>query len=111
MKLLMVEDDEMIGSALKDALYKSGYIVDWAKDADEALYGIKSTAYEIVLLDIGLPDKSGFEVLKNIRAEKNPISVLILTAKDSIEDKIYGLDIGADDYMTKPFNLDELLAR
>jgi len=111
MKLLMVEDDEMIGTALQTRLQMSGYVVDWAKDAQEALYGISVNEYEIVLLDIGLPDMSGFEVLKNIRENKLTVPVLILTAKDAMSDKIYGLDSGADDYMTKPFDPDELLAR
>jgi len=111
MKLLMVEDDEMIGTALQTRLQMAGYVVDWAKDAQEALYGISVNEYEIVLLDIGLPDMSGFEVLKNIRENKLTVPVLILTAKDAMSDKIYGLDSGADDYMTKPFDPDELLAR
>lgn len=111
MKLLMVEDDEMIGTALQTRLQMAGYVVDWAKDAGEALYGVSVSEYEIVLLDIGLPDKSGFEVLKNIRENKLTVPVLILTAKDAMSDKIYGLDSGADDYMTKPFDPDELLAR
>ncbi len=111
MKLLMVEDDEMIGTALQTRLQMAGYVVDWAKDAQEAFYGISVNEYEIVLLDIGLPDMSGFEMLKNIRENKLTVPVLILTAKDAMSDKIYGLDTGADDYMTKPFDPDELLAR
>jgi len=111
MRILLVEDDQMIGESLTQALTQSGYTIDWTKDgvmADEAL---KTQAYDLTLLDLGLPKKSGIEVLQNLRARKNAQPVLILTARDRVSDKVIGLDAGADDYLIKPFELEELEAR
>lgn len=111
MKLLVVEDDYMIGSGLKKALKQSGYSVDWAQDGDDAELALNSSAYDLVILDVGLPGKDGFEILRTLRENQSNISVLILTARDSVIDRVEGLDIGADDYMVKPFALEELEAR
>ena len=111
MKLLLIEDDPMIGVGLEKALKKSGYSVDWLQDAIDAEHAIASMDYSLIILDLGLPGKDGIEFLRDLRAKQNNISVLILTARDAIEDRVAGLDIGADDYMIKPFALEELEAR
>lgn len=111
MKILLLEDDLMIGKTIKSFLENEKNIVDWVTDAESCEVALATTKFEILLLDIGLPDKSGIEVLKQIRLKKNPIPVLILTAYNSVLQKIEGLDSGADDYLTKPFDLDELMAR
>ena len=111
MKILLLEDDLMIGKTIKSFLENEKNIVDWVMDAESCEAALATTKFEILLLDIGLPDKSGIEVLKQIRFKKNPIPVLILTAYNSVLQKIEGLDSGADDYLTKPFDLDELMAR
>jgi len=111
MKILLAEDDAMIGEALQKALKKSGYSVDWIQDGSDVELAVETTEYALVILDLGLPGKDGVEVLKSLRARENDISVLILTARDSIADRVSGLDVGADDYMVKPFALEELEAR
>jgi two-component system response regulator QseB len=111
MRLLLVEDDLMLGEALQDALVPHSYVVDWVKDGESAMKLLRRECFEIVILDIGLPGMDGFEVLKNLRKEKFELPVLLLTARDSLTDKVTGLDAGADDYLLKPFDLDELLAR
>jgi two-component system, OmpR family, response regulator len=111
MRLLLVEDDEMIAAAMQDGLRQAGYTVDWARDGREAELGLADTAYDLLLLDLGLPRKSGLDVLRSVRARSNPIPVLIVTARDAVSDRIEGLDAGADDYLVKPFDLDELAAR
>lgn len=111
MRLLLVEDDELLGDAIKVGLAQFGYIVDWLKDGESALFAIKSESFELIILDIGLPKRPGLEVLKQIRTAGNKTPVIILTAHDSIESKIKGLDMGADDYLVKPFDLNELNAR
>jgi len=111
MRILLVEDDVMIGESLHKALSHSGYAVDWAKDGDAAELSLSTQEYDIMLLDLGLPKKSGIDVLKTLRAKKNSLPVLILTARDSTSDKVIGLDAGADDYLIKPFELEELGAR
>lgn len=111
MRILVVEDDELLGSGLQTGLSHFGYAVDWVKDGEEALRYIKASEYALIVLDLGLPLKSGVEVLNTMRQENNTTSVLVLTARDAIDDKIAGLDAGADDYMIKPFDIDELAAR
>jgi len=111
MRILIVEDDLTLGKLIKIALENQRYIVDWVIDDSEFFSAIKSTHYEIIILDINLPDKSGIEILKIMRSLKNHTPVLILTALNSAMQKVNGLDAGADDYLTKPFDLSELLAR
>ena len=111
MRLLLVEDDLMLGEALQDALMPHSYVVDWVKDGESALKSLRREHFEIIILDIGLPGMDGFEVLKKLRSENFEVPVLLLTARDSLTDKVTGLDAGADDYLLKPFDLDELLAR
>lgn len=111
MRLLLVEDDAMIGRTIQTGLKQEGYSVDWVQDGQLAENALKTDVYDLVLLDLGLPRKSGLEVLNNLRQKKNRVPVLILTARDSVDDRIAGLDSGADDYLVKPFDLEELSAR
>ena len=111
MRILLVEDEIHLAQALIEILKKNTYNADAVHDGMSGLEYARSGVYDLVILDIMLPKMSGIEVLRNLRAEKNSIPVLMLTAKDEIEDKVAGLDYGADDYMTKPFSTDELLAR
>ncbi len=111
MRLLLVEDDEALGDAVKTGLTQFGYIVDWLKDGEIAKKILKSEFFELIILDLGLPKLSGLKLLQNIRQEGNATPVIILTARDSINDRVKGLDSGADDYITKPFDLNELSAR
>ena len=111
MRLLLVEDDAMIGESLRLGLRQEGHTVDWVRDGKAADHALSSETYELVLLDLGLPRKSGLGVLMTLRQKGNTAPVLILSACDAIEDRIAGLDAGADDYVTKPFDLDELAAR
>lgn len=111
MKILIIEDDEKIVSFLKKGLVEECYVVDSATNGDEGLYLASVNEYDLILLDIQLPLKDGIEVCKSIRASNNQTPIIMLTAKDSIEDKIKGLDIGANDYLAKPFSFAELLAR
>lgn len=111
MRILLVEDDIMLGKAIKTALENENNVVDLMVDADSCEAALKTTTFEIILLDINLPDKSGLEILKNLRLQKNSTPVLILTARSAVSQKIEGLDLGADDYLTKPFDLEELFAR
>ncbi|WP_394781119.1 response regulator [Undibacterium sp.] len=111
MQLLLIEDDQMIGESLEQGLKKEKYQVDWAHDGLEAEELIAKNSYHLVLLDLGLPKKQGLEILKNYRDAKGQAAVMIITARDSTYDRIKGLDTGADDYLIKPFDLDELFAR
>lgn len=111
MKLLLVEDDPMVGSLLKTALSEAGYAVDLCVDAGCAEHAIRVQSFDVVILDIGLPDKSGLDVLKLLRRAHSEVPVLILSARFTPPDRVLGLDLGADDYLVKPFDLDELLAR
>lgn len=111
MRLLLVEDDAMIGEAVLQVLRAEHYAVDWVRDgvmADEAL---KTEPYDLVLLDLGLPKRSGLDVLRALRARRASVPVLVATARDAVGDRIAGLDAGADDYVVKPYDIDELLAR
>lgn len=111
MRLLLVEDDELLGDAVKTGLNQFGYVVDWLKDGESARTALKIEAFELIILDLSLPKLSGLGLLQAIRADNNLTPVIILTARESIEDRVKGLDAGADDYMTKPFDLNELSAR
>ena len=111
MKLLLVEDSTQLNKALSTILKRNSYVVDSAFDGEEALIFINEYVYDVIILDIMMPKINGLEVLKIIRDKKINTPVLMLTAKSTIEDKITGLDAGADDYLAKPFNADELLAR
>ncbi|HWS05135.1 MAG TPA: response regulator transcription factor [Burkholderiaceae bacterium] len=111
MRLLLVEDDTMIGEAVLDLLRAEHYAVDWVKDGEMADTALRTQTYDLVLLDLGLPRRDGLAVLRDLRTRKERIPVLIATARDSIQQRIEGLDAGADDYVLKPYDLDELLAR
>jgi two-component system OmpR family response regulator len=111
MRVLLVEDDSMIGEAIQEALKDASYATDWVKNGQTALNTIACQNYDIILLDLGLPGKDGLEVLNVIRAKDNPVPLLIITARDGLDDRIRGLDGGADDYVLKPFEMTELLAR
>jgi len=111
MRILLVEDDPQIGAAIASALDDAGMAADWVTDGNAALASVEAGAFELMLLDIGLPKKDGLSVLKQIRQKKNSIPVIMITARDAVEDRIAGLDLGADDYLVKPFLIDELMAR
>lgn len=111
MRLLLVEDDTMIGESVLDLLRDEGYAVDWVKDGEMADVTLESQSYDLVLLDLGLPKRDGLEVLRKLRSRKDRTPVLIATARDALEQRVRGLDMGADDYIVKPYELDELLAR
>lgn len=113
MRVLLVEDDEMLGEVVRNGLTQFGYTVDWVKDGQSAQQALlaENESFDIVVLDIGLPRKSGLEVLKTVRARNVATPVVVLTARETIEDRVKGLDAGADDYIIKPFDLDELCAR
>ena len=111
MRLLLVEDDEMFGESLQGGIKSEGYIVDWVKSADEAFFALTTYTYDLILLDLCLPDYSGLELIKKVRDLSNKVPIIITTAKDTIQDRIIGLDTGADDYLIKPFSLNELFAR
>ena len=111
MRLLLVEDDPMIGESVLDLLRADGYAVDWVKDGEIADATLDTQSYDLVLLDLGLPKRDGLAVLRRLRARKNRTPVLIATARDALEQRVQGLDMGADDYIVKPYEIDELLAR
>ena len=111
MRILLVEDDYILGSSLKRALEKHAYGVDWFRDAETALDALRNSQFGCVILDVNLPKASGFEVVRSLRRGGNDVPILMLTALDSVRDRVNGLDEGADDYLVKPFDLDELLAR
>ena len=111
MRLLLVEDDTMIGEAVLDALRAAHYAVDWVRDGVMADSALRAEHYDLVLLDLGLPRRDGLEVLRALRARHQSMPVLIATARDAVGERIAGLDAGADDYLLKPYDSDELLAR
>ncbi|ULX52513.1 DNA-binding response regulator [Cupriavidus taiwanensis] len=116
MRVLLVEDDAMIGESVKLALRQEGFAVDWVRDGDAGLAAASTAAdgqacYDLILLDLGLPRRPGLEVLRALRARGVPTPVLILTARDAVADRVAGLNAGADDYLVKPFDLQELAAR
>ncbi len=111
MRLLLVEDDRMIGESLCEALTGDNHVVDWVRDGRAAELALDAGCYDLVLLDLGLPKKQGLAVLRDYRACGGMVPVLVITARDSVSDRVIGLDAGADDYLVKPFDLDELFAR
>jgi DNA-binding response OmpR family regulator len=111
MRVLLVEDDRMVGESLREALRQQGLAVDWVRDGRAAEAALAGERFDTVLLDLGLPQRSGLDVLKALRARGDATPVIVLTARDALSDKVSGLDAGADDYLIKPFELDELLAR
>ena len=111
MRVLLAEDDTVLADGIIQALRQSGYVIDHAVSGPDAEHLLSCTQYDTAILDLGLPDQDGLEVLKQIRAKKNAVPILILTARDTLEDRVQGLDLGADDYLTKPFKLQELEAR
>ncbi len=113
MRILLVEDDPMIGKTLYSALQQDGHAVDWVKDGQAGRLALDTAegAYALVLLDLGLPRKGGLELLKEVRRAGSKVRVLIVTARDAVADRVAGLDAGADDYLVKPFSLEELAAR
>jgi two-component system, OmpR family, response regulator len=111
MRILLVEDDAMIGASVVSGLAGEGHAVDWVRDGRAAEGALATTPYALVLLDLGLPRRGGLDVLRGVRARKVDVPVLVITARDTVRDRVAGLDAGADDYLVKPFDLDELTAR
>lgn len=111
MRLLLVEDDQMIGAAMRQGLSDSGFTVDWVSDGPSAERALAHGVYQLAVLDLGLPGKDGMTVLRELRARRDHLPVLVVTARDAVADRIAGLNAGADDYVLKPFDLDELVAR
>ena len=111
MRVLLVEDYAMIGEAVLDVLRAEHYAVDWVRDGAMAETALRSQSYDLVLLDLGLPRRDGLEVLRSLRARHATVPVLVATARDAVGDRVAGLDAGADDYVVKPYDTDELLAR
>ena len=111
MRVLVIEDDPMIGRAVVAGLQDAGYTVDWVRDGAEAELALGHRVYDLTLLDLGLPRRDGVDILKGMRRGGSQVPVVIITARDALADRVAGLDLGADDYLVKPFDLDELLAR
>jgi len=111
MRIILIEDDRMIGESVRTSLRQEGYAVDWVRNGQVAETVLASEQFDLALVDIGLPGKGGIELLQNLRRRKSLMPVIIITARDGIEDRIAGLDAGADDYVVKPLDLDELAAR
>jgi len=111
MRLLLVEDDAILGNGIEAGLKQAGFAVDWARDGRAAQLALQTTEYELVVLDLGLPRISGMELLRQLRAKGSDLPVLLLTARDTVRDRVAGLEAGADDYLVKPFDLAELVAR
>jgi two-component system, OmpR family, response regulator len=111
MRVLLVEDDEMLGDAVKTHVHRQGHAVDWALSRDEAEASLGAAEYDLILLDLRLPDGSGLDILKSLRACRDEVPVIIMTAHDQVSDRIAGLNAGADDYLVKPVDLGELQAR
>jgi DNA-binding response OmpR family regulator len=111
MNVLLVEDDEMIGESIQIVLEGEGMATDWVKDALQAEAALAERRYDALLLDLGLPNKDGIDVLRSLRAQGNAIPVLVMTARDTVAERVHGLRSGADDYLVKPFDIEELIAR
>lgn len=111
MRVLLVEDDPMIGEAIHAALKDASYAADWIRNGQTALTTLRSQRYDLVLLDLGLPGKDGLDVLRSLREANNAVPLLIISARDGLDDRLHGLDGGADDYLLKPFPMAELFAR
>ncbi|MGB8517011.1 MAG: response regulator transcription factor [Gallionella sp.] len=111
MRILLVEDDASLGETTVRALRSQSWVVDWTKNGESVANAARLVNYDLILLDVGLPDIDGFEVVRRLREQKKVMPILMLTARDAVEDRVHGLQIGADDYLVKPFALTELLAR
>ena len=111
MRLLVIEDDPMIGTAVRTGLLQAGFAVDWVTDGGAAHVALRDGTYDLAVLDLGLPGKDGMAILAALRMASNSIPILIASARDTVRDRIQGLEAGADDYVLKPFDLDELIAR
>lgn len=111
MRLLLVEDDNALGAGVRSGLRQEGYTIDWLTDGASALHALQNEEFDLAILDLGLPRMDGIQVLQQLRARGSTLPVLVLTARDTTEDRILGLDAGADDYLVKPFDLNELKAR
>lgn len=111
MRILLVEDDPMIGDAVHLALKDASYAADWVTDGARALTAFATQRYDLILLDLGLPGRDGLDVLAGIRAQDSTVPLIVVTARDGLDDRLRGLDGGADDYVVKPFEMAELLAR
>lgn len=111
MKILVAEDDSMLGSGIERGLRLAGFNVDWVRDGQATEAALRTVAYDLLLLDIGLPGKDGLQVLRWLRSQQQEVAVLVVSARDAVSDRVAGLNLGADDYLTKPFDLDELIAR
>lgn len=111
MRILLVEDDSQIGTAILAALRDAGMAADWVTDGSAALASVAAGSFELLLLDLGLPKQDGLTVIKKLREKRNKVPIIVITARDAVEDRIKGLDLGADDYMVKPFLINELMAR
>lgn len=111
MRVLLIEDDRMLGEGLSEALRDAGLSVDWVRDGDDAGHALGLDEHAIVLLDLNLPVKSGLDILANLRRRGSKVPILVITARDGMDDRVAGLDLGADDYLVKPFAVRELLAR
>lgn len=111
MRLLLIEDDPMIGKSIRDGLRREGYSVDWVRDGWAGEQSVNAESYDMLILDLGLPRKDGLAVLSSIRASGQLMPVLIITARSEVDDRVAGLDAGADDYLVKPFSMPELSAR
>jgi two-component system response regulator QseB len=111
MRLLLIEDDPMIGDAMRRGLWDEGFIVDWIDDGDAAIVACCETSFDAAILDLGLPKRDGLKVLAELRKQGNTLPVIVVTARESVADRIQGLNTGADDYVCKPFDFNELVAR
>jgi two-component system response regulator QseB len=111
MRLLLVEDDAMVGRAMRHALFDAGFSVDWVTNGNAAEQALSNDAYALALLDLGLPGRDGLTLLRRLRSRKSDLAVIIVTARDALAERVEGLNAGADDYVLKPFEMDELLAR
>ena len=111
MRLALIEDDEKIGGFIRNGLTQEGHVVDWARTGGEGAALLSSISYDAVIVDVMLPAKSGLDVIRDARAKKNATPIIVLSARDSVSDRVIGLDAGADDYLTKPFSFSELVAR
>jgi len=111
MRILLIEDDRMVGLAVQQALKDAAYAVDWVTDGETAIEATRTETYEAILLDLGLPRIDGRDVLRQLRSQDRRIPVIVVTARDAVDDRVDGLDLGADDYLVKPFEIRELLAR
>jgi len=110
-RILLVEDDDLLAAGIRDTLERALYAVEWVPDGAQALAALKSNAFDLVVLDLGLPKVDGVEVLRQVRGAGGTVPVIVLSARDTASDRVLGLDAGADDYLVKPFDVDELLAR